>query len=214
MAGIWTMQAQTADSTVVAQADTASQEIIIGDGGIRRGEGGYPEKLRILLEEKKHKEAVAEYAKFRPTIEGDDFLVTYADMEIYGGIVENMPDKPEKAEYKEIYETAKKKLRSAYGNRLEVILMELDELPTITDQDRIRVYTKVIEADSTNTNAYLDRGYAWMNEGKMKEACQDFSKHPDYDKMPWKAECESLLEQEAIEKAAAEEATKAAEEEK
>ena len=191
--GCW-LQAQTADSTAVVQADTA---VVIGNGGIRRGVES-PEKLKQLLEDHKYKEALSEYIKLRPTIAGDDFLVTYTDMEIYGTMAENMP---EKAEYKENYEAAKKKLQTTYGKRVEVILMELDELPTITNQDRIRVYTKVIEADSTNTNAYLDRGYALMNEGRMQEACHDFSKHPDYDKMPWKAECESYFEQEAIEKA-------------
>ena len=89
--------------------------------------------------------------------------------------------------------------------------MELDELQTPNNQDIIRIYTKVIEADSTYTYAYLNRGFALMNEGKMQEACHDFSKHPDYDKMPWKSQCESLFEQEAIEKAAAEEAAKEAE---
>ena len=194
MAGVCSMQAQTADSTAVAQADTA---VVIGDGGIRRGIE-FPEKLRDLLEGKKYKEAVAEYAKFRNTIASDDFFATYSDMDFYRGLAENTP---EQSEYKESYEAARKKLQTTYGKRVEVILMELDELPTITDQDRIRIYTKVIEADSTYTNAYLDRGYALMNEGKMQEACHDFSKHPDYDKMPWKPQCESYFEQEAIEKA-------------
>lgn len=206
MAGVWTLQAQTADSTaaVEAQADTT---VVLGNGGIRRSIE-FPEKLREFLGADKYKEALAEYLKFRPTIEDNDFGVTFSDMEIYGGLAENMPGN---AEYKEKYEAAKKKLRSTYGKRVEVILMELDELPTVTDQDRIRIYTKVIEADSTYTQAYLDRGYTWMNLGKMKEACHDFSKHSDYDKMPWKAECESYFEQEAIEKAAQEEAAKAEE---
>ncbi|MBD5397455.1 hypothetical protein HDR62_04890 [bacterium] len=188
--GCWAVQAQTADSTAVveAQADTT---VIIGDGGNPRGVE-LPENLLELMQAEKYKEALAEYLKFRPTI-SDDFLATYADKDFYGGMSAIFPDK---AEYKENYETAKKKLQITYGKRVEVILMELDELPTITDQDRIRIYTKVIEADSTYTNAYLDRGYALMNEGKMQEACHDFSKHPDYDKMPWKAECESYFEQE------------------
>ncbi len=203
MAGVWTLQAQTTDSTAVAQADTA---VVLGDGGMRRGVE-LPEKLREFLGADKYKEALAEYLKFRPTIAGDDFLATYADMNIYRTLAENMP---EKTEYRELYEVAKKKLQTTYGKRVDVILMELDELQAPTDQDRIRVYTKVIEADSTYTHAYLERGYAWMNEGRMLDACHDFSKHPDYDKMPWKQECESLLEQEAIEKATAEEAAKAA----
>lgn len=206
MAGVWTMQAQTADSTaaVEVQADTT---VVLGNGGIRRSIE-FPEKLREFLGADKYKEALAEYLKFRPTIEGDDFGVTFSDMEIYRTMAENMP---EKTEYKEKYEAAKKKIHSTYSKRIEVILMELDELSSVTDQDRIRVYTKVIEADSTYTQAYLDKGYALMNLGRMKEACYDFSKHPDYDKMPWKAECERLFEQEVMEKAAQEEATKAEE---
>ena len=194
MAGCW-LQAQTADSTAVAQADTT---VIIGDGGPQRG-AEFPEKLLELMTANKYKEALAEYLKFRPTIAGDDFLVALADREIYGAMRMEFPDK---TEYRAMYEDAMKKLHSNYSKRVEVILMELDELPTITDKDRIRVYTKVIEADSTYTHAYLERGYALMREGRMQEACHDFSKHPDYDKMPWKPECESYFEQEAIEKAA------------
>ena len=194
MIGVWTVQAQTADSTAVAQADTA---VVLGGGGVRRGVE-FPEKLRKLIEEEKYKEAEAEYAKFKPTI-GDDFLAMCADKDFYWSMSVTFPNK---VEYKERYEATTKKLRSTYGKRAEVILLELEELPTSTNQDIIRIYTKVIEADSTYTNAYLERGFAWMNEGKMQEACHDFSKHPDYDKMPWKQQCESLLEQEAIEKAA------------
>lgn len=193
MAGCW-LQAQTADSTAVAQADTA---VVIGNGGIRRGIE-FPEKIRELMTADKYKEVLAEYLKFRPTI-GDDFLATLADKEIYGAMRSIFPDK---VEYKEKYEAAQKKLQSTYGKRVEVILMELEELQSPTDQDRFRIYTKVIEADSTYTEAYLERGYILMNEGRMQEACHDFSKHPDYEKMPWKPQCESLLEQEAMEKAA------------
>lgn len=205
MAGVWTLQAQTADSTaaVEVQADTT---VIIGDGGIRRGVE-YPKKLVDLMQAEKYKESLAEYLKFQPTI-GDDFLETYSDKDFYMWMSATFPDN---AEYKEKYEAAKKKLQSTYGKKVEVILMELEELQDPTNQDRIRIYTKVIEADSTYTDAYLERGYAWMNEGKMQEACHDFSKHPDYDKMIWKPECERLFEQEAIEKAAQEEATKAEE---
>lgn len=204
--GCWALQAQTTDSTAVVQADTTSQEIILGDGGGHRGVE-FPEKLIELMKAEKYKEMLTEYLKFRPTI-GDDFLTTYADRDIYGTMKEGFPNN---VEYKEKYEAANKKLHSNYSKRVEVILMELEDLPTITAKDRIRIYTKVIEADSSYTQAYLERGYVWMSEGRMLEACHDFSKHPDYDKMPWKAECESLFEQEAIEKAAQEEAAKAAE---
>ena len=90
MAGCWTVQAQTADSTAVAQADTT---VVLGDGEGHRGVE-FPEKLVELMKADKYKEVLPEYLRFRPTI-GDDFLETYADMEIYGAMIEEFPDKAE-----------------------------------------------------------------------------------------------------------------------
>ena len=199
MAGVCSMQAQTADTEVVQEPQQDTTQIISLQREHQGGdETGLSKKINDLLDAGKLKEALAEYAKYRETIKGGDFVVTYSDMVFYER-ARNID--PENAEYKTKYESAKKKLQTTYAKNADVILMELNELPNITDEDVIRVNTKVIEADSTYTNAYLDRGFALMNLGRMKEACQDFRKHPDYDKMPWKAECESYFEQEAIEKA-------------
>lgn len=211
MAGVWTMQAQTVDTEVVQETQDTVQIISLQRDHQGGDEMGLSKKINDLLDAGKLKEALAEYAKYRETIKGEDFVADYVDMVFYER-ARNLD--PENAEYKTKYESARKKLQTTYAKNADVILMELNELPNITDEDVIRVNTKVIEADSTYTNAYLDRGNSLMNLGKMKEACHDFRKHPDYDKMPWKAECERLFEQEAIEKAAQEEATKETAEEK
>lgn len=205
MAGVWTMQAQTADTEAVQETQDTIQLISLQREHRGGDEMGLPKKINDLFDAGKVKEALAEYAKYRETIKGGDFVVTNLDMVFYERASNTEPGN---AEYKAKYESAQKKLQTAYAKNADVILMELYALPNATDEDVVRVNTKVIEADSTYMNAYLDRGFALMNLGRMKEACHDFKKHPDYDKMPWKQECESYFEQEAIEKAAAEEAAK------
>lgn len=193
--GLCGLQAQTAtpanpveaDSAVVEQADTTGLFMEREDKLIRNL---IPDKVMELSQQHRFKDALAEYTKFREGLK-DEYKILFADKMFYE--VMKM-EEPTNASYKASYDEAVKKLRAAYPKKVEVILIDLEELGNkATDKDRVRVYTKILAADSTYLDAYLDRGLTLMGMNETKKACRDFSKLPKFKELPWYEECADLL---------------------
>lgn len=189
--GLCGLQAQTAAPANPVEADTTTMEQDTTIFMARENRGvRIPEAISELSHNHRFKEAQAEYAKYRATLK-DDYEITFSDRLFYADM---KTDDPSNASYKASYDEAVKKLKSTYPKKIDVIFMELEELgDKATDKDRIRVYTKVLAADSTYMDIYLDRGMILLGMNETKKACLDFSKLPQFKELPWYEECAGLL---------------------
>lgn len=191
--GLCGLQAQTVEPANPEEADTAVAEqgtTIFMTRENNREEHQLPDEITKLTHTNRFKEAQTEYAKYRNSLK-DNYEIIFSDKLFYQDMKEGDPNN---ASYKAAYDEAVKKLRASYPNKIEVILIEIEELGNnATSKDLVRVYTKVLAIDSTYTDAYLDRGMILMGMNETKKACLDFSKLPQFKELPWYEECANLL---------------------
>lgn len=68
------------------------------------------------------------------------------------------------------------RMLNEFPHRVETFILELDE--NSTDEDRLRVLSRMIEVDSNYLPAYEWRGEYWLEHKQMDKFCEDFRHLP------------------------------------
>lgn len=153
------------------------------------------EILRLLLDEKKTKEAVTEYEKFRKTAQADALDLFLLDAEVYGTAASIEPA----GEYGKMRDEAVRKMVEQYPDNAEAIMrtVPVDGKMRMDLDKTLEVLNKAIEVDSTYLPAYEQRCFIYREKKMMKEACMDYLKLPKSVKarMGMEMECQSFAEE-------------------
>lgn len=68
------------------------------------------------------------------------------------------------------------RLLNEFPQHVEAYTLVLDQ--NSTDEDELRVYSRMIEVDSSYLPAYEQRGLFWLNHKQMDKFCEDFRRLP------------------------------------
>lgn len=68
------------------------------------------------------------------------------------------------------------RMLNEFPHHVETYTLVLDQ--NSTDEDELRVYSRMIEVDSTYLPAYEMRGRYWLDHGQMDKFCEDFRHLP------------------------------------
>lgn len=131
-----------------------------------------PSYIDKLFQEGKVKEAFLEFERFKNSNKKiPDFDLLYLEYTAYQQAA--MHDWNNET-YRTKMEEIKKDIVNKFPNNSESYLLQIEE--DMSEEQKIELATKAIEADPSNEMAYRERGRALMSVKKTKEACEDLEK--------------------------------------
>lgn len=136
-----------------------------------------PQNIITLFQKKKEAEAFKQFEAYKASLKDEDPMqVLLLETEIYNIAIGENPEKEKVLGDKR--EAIIENLKKTYGDQAQVIRFQLDRVSFTAYDSIIDIATRIIKADSTFLPAYEKRGDAFYRMGKMKEACEDYSKLP------------------------------------
>ena len=124
-----------------------------------------PEEVSALFDQGKVKEALTEYLNYKKGLKDvDPFYMLLVEQDVYSRAHFT---EPSNATYTQQWETLTKQLKESYGNKAEVIALDMPNNATF--EQLLDIANKMIEVDSTYLPAYEIRGNVFLSTGKIKE---------------------------------------------
>lgn len=142
-----------------------------------------PENVLFLLAGQRGEDAEKAYKKFRDTLpkKGNAFYIDFLDKEFFGKMATYGASPDRRSYYKKKNDAMLVKLKKKYPNEPLVIWYEVDdiEFDDSVSYNMLRLYDKMVSADSTYLPTYAGRAKVLFRLGYTKEACKDINRLPE-----------------------------------